>query len=99
LPQLVFSELADQQFDALRNDLALAKRFKAVRAALGKMEINLRHPGLRTHEFQNTVCPHGKKTYEAYAENNTPGAYRIFWCYVPPPPNDTILIISITAHP
>ena len=63
------------------------------------MQTNLRHPGLKTHEFKGRACPHGGKLYEAYAQNNTPGAFRIFWCYAPSPPRDTILIVEITEHP
>jgi hypothetical protein len=40
---------------------------------------------------------YGKEIFEAYAENNTPAAYRIFWCYGPE--KDNITIISITPHP
>lgn len=99
MPQLSYTTLANDQLDALANNSALAKRYKAVRSALGKMETNLRHPSLNTHKFDEDPCPHGKDVFEAYAENKTPGAYRIFWCYVPPPPQDTILIIAITPHP
>ena len=35
--------------------------------------------------------------FEAYAENNTPGAYRIFWYYGPE--KTMISIIAITPHP
>lgn len=37
------------------------------------------------------------KIYEAYAENNTPAAYRIFWHYGPD--KKKITIIAITPHP
>jgi hypothetical protein len=39
----------------------------------------------------------GEEVFEAYAENNTPGAYRIFWHYGPG--KDVITIIAITPHP
>ncbi|MCC2667186.1 MAG: hypothetical protein K0R24_1679 [Gammaproteobacteria bacterium] len=35
--------------------------------------------------------------FEAYAENNTPAAYRIFWHYGPE--KKDITIIAITSHP
>jgi hypothetical protein len=37
------------------------------------------------------------KVFEAYAQNNTPGAYRIFWCYGPA--KSELTIITITAQP
>lgn len=63
------------------------------------MEVNLKHPGLSTHEFHSQRCPHGGKLYEAYAENKTPAAYRIFWCYMPRPHKNTVLVVAITPHP
>lgn len=99
MPRLEWSTVASEQYLALESNSGLEKRFRAVRAALGKMERNLRHPGLNTHVFDPEGCPHGKKLFEAYAENATASAYRIFWCYQPPPPPDTILIVAITPHP
>ena len=98
MPKLLFSEEAAKQYGALEADKGHAKRFKAVRAALGKMETNLRHPGLNTHEFKSQPCPHGEKLYEAYAENKTAAAYRIFWCYDRNERNQ-IVIVAITEHP
>jgi hypothetical protein len=99
VPKLLFSEAAAAQLRQLESGKGMTKRLKAVRSALGKMEVNLRHPGLQTHEFHSQPCPHGAKLFEAYAENQTPGAYRIFWCYLPPPEKDAILIVAITPHP
>ncbi|MHB1843737.1 MAG: hypothetical protein ACYCWW_02740 [Deltaproteobacteria bacterium] len=99
MPKLVFSEAAVGQLRELEADNGLARRLKAVRSALGKREVNFRHPGLATHEFHSQRCPHGGKLYEAYAENKTPAAYRIFWCYLPPPAKDTVLVVAITPHP
>jgi predicted DCC family thiol-disulfide oxidoreductase YuxK len=99
LPRIFFTAAASEQLSALEKDKSQTRRLKAVRSALGKLELNLRHPGLQTHEFQSVPCPHGDKLYQAYAQNRTPGAYRIFRCYLPPPPRDAILIVAITPHP
>jgi hypothetical protein len=37
------------------------------------------------------------KVFEAYAQNKTPGAYRVFWCYGPE--QGEITVIAITPHP
>lgn len=60
---------------------------------------NPRHPGLKTHEYSTLAHPYDQKqkVFEAYAQNRTPGAYRIFWCYGPE--KDQITIIAITPHP
>jgi hypothetical protein len=61
------------------------------------METNLKHPSLQTHEYVSLKGPKGQKVFEAYAEQNTPAAYRIFWCYGPG--RGELTILSITPHP
>ena len=75
---LKFTEPADADLRNLEQDKGLAKRLKAVRKALGYLEINPRHPGLKTHEFTSLRGLNGEKIFEADAENNTRAAYRIF---------------------
>lgn len=95
--ELIFAERADADLTKLENDMGLRKRLKAVNKALGYLETNPKHPGLNTHEFTSLSKQYGFKIYEAYAENATPAAYRIFWHYGPD--KNTITIISITSHP
>ena len=38
-----------------------------------------------------------EKVFEAYAQDQTPGAYRVFWCYGPE--RGEMTIIAITPHP
>lgn len=83
--------------DELEKNRADAKRLKAVRKALGYLQTNPRHPGLNTHKYTSLSGPGGEDVFEAYAENQTPGAYRIFWFYGPG--KKSITIIAITAHP
>lgn len=80
---LIFSERAASEFEALAASKALLKRFKATRKALAYLETNPRHPGLRTHKYSDFIGPNGEEVFEAYAENRTPGAYRVFWYYGP----------------
>ena len=94
---LLFTHQADLDLDALEHDAALAKRLKAVRKALGLLQANPRHPGLNTHKYSSLEGPNGEEIFEAYAENRTPAAYRIFWHYGPG--KNIITIIAITAHP
>lgn len=61
------------------------------------METGLRHPSLRTHKYHGETGPHGQEVFEAYAQNRTPGAYRVFWCYGPT--SKKITILAITPHP
>jgi hypothetical protein len=75
--------------------------FKQAEKCVRLMLENPRHPGLKTHEFHSIENPFDKKTkvFEAYVQNRTPGAYRLFWCYGPAPPTGEITIIAITPHP
>ncbi len=73
--------------------------FKQVDKCLEYLKNNPRHPGLKTHQFDSLVHPYDQKNkvFEAYVQNNTPGAYRIFFCYGPN--KNQITIIAITPHP
>lgn len=94
---LTLSKNAEEQLDVLKADSANPKRYKAVIKALRLLEQNPKHPSLNTHEFSSLSRKYGIKIYEAYAENNTPGAYRIFWYYTEN--KGEIAIILITPHP
>ena len=94
---LQFTAEADRNLSGLEKDMGLAKRLKAVRKALGYLETNPRHKALNTHPFNSLQGANGEKVFEAYAENNTPAAYRIFWHYGPG--KDEITVVAITPHP
>jgi len=73
--------------------------FKQVHKCVTHLSHNPRHPGLKTHEFHSLEHPYekGGKVFEAYVQNRTPGAYRLFWCYGPG--KKQITILAITPHP
>ena len=73
--------------------------FNQVRKCIDFLLENPRHPGLNTHEFRTRSNPYDEdaKVFEAYAQQNTPAAYRVFWCYGPE--KGQITILTITAHP
>ncbi|WP_353930966.1 hypothetical protein WJM97_22350 [Okeanomitos corallinicola TIOX110] len=73
------------------------KKYKKILKILGLMQTNLRHPSLKTHEYQSLSGPDGEKVFEAYVENNTPGAWRVFWYYGPG--QGVITIFTIEPHP
>lgn len=95
--EILLSTEALTHFEKLENHPALAKRLKAVKKALCYLRKNPRHPGLNTHKYSSLSGQNGEEVFEAYAENNTPGAYRIFWCYGPN--KKQITVIAITPHP
>lgn len=95
--ELRWTAEAVENLRELERDKGLAKRLKAVRKTLGFLETIPRHPGLNTRKFESLIGPRGEAVFEAYAESNTPAAYRIFWHYGPG--KGVITIIAITPHP
>jgi hypothetical protein len=73
--------------------------FKKITKTLELLRANPKHPGLETHGYHSLPHPYNprEKVFEAYAQNNTPGAYRVFWCYGPQ--KNQITILAITPHP
>src|SRR5690242_19473370 len=73
--------------------------FKQIYKTIDLLKSNPRHPGLHTHVYDSIENPYNakQKIFEAYAQNNTPAAYRVFWCYGPD--QKQITIIAITPHP
>ena len=94
---LRFTGEAEKALRLLEENPALAKRLKAVRKALAYLETNPRHTGLHTHKYSSLTRMLGMEVFEAYAENRTPAAYRIFWHYGPG--KNIITILAITPHP
>lgn len=97
MTRLLFTPEADGNLSDLEGDKGLANRLKAVRKALGCLETNPRHKSPHTHEYASLKGLNGEKVFGAYAENQTPAAYRIFCCCGPG--DDEIAIIAITQHP
>jgi hypothetical protein len=102
--KIKFTPTADGQYSQLENAASKAAIFDQVRKSLGYLEINPYHPRLNTHEFTSLTGANGEKVFEAYAQNNTPGAYRIFWHYGPDESEGkkripVITIVAITPHP
>jgi hypothetical protein len=73
------------------------KKYKKVLKTLGLMQTNLRHSGLKTHKYDSLSGPDQEEVFEAYVENKTPAAFRIFWYYGPG--KNVITILAITPHP
>ena len=102
--QLRFTDEAGGQLQALASDPAKEGLHKQVLKTLGLLEINTRHPGLHTHEYQSLAGARGERVWEAYAQNQTPGAYRVFFHYGPDEGSGKrripiLTIVAITPHP
>jgi hypothetical protein len=94
---LEYTDIAEAHLLRLKSDPSKQRIFKDVLKALRLMSTNLRHPSLNTHEYYNVQGPNGEKIFEAYAQQKTSGAYRIFWHYGPG--KNVISIVAIQPHP
>ena len=95
--RLVFTPQADADLRGLEDDPSRQNVLKAVRKCLGFLETNLRHPSLETDELRSLKGPNGEKVFGAYAQQKTPGAYRVFWYYGPE--KGMITVVAIVPHP
>ena len=94
---LNFAPAAKEALKKLKQDPSLQKHYKAIVKTLEFLQQNPKHPSLQTHIYYSLQGPDGEKIFEAYAENQTSAAYRIFFYYGPEPRE--ITIFAITPHP
>lgn len=95
--RLLFTDEAKADLEGLKLKKSLAKRYKAVLKSLAYLETNPRHPSLHTHKYTSLIGQNGEEIFEAYVENKTPAAYRLFWHYGPQ--KNHITVVAITPHP
>lgn len=97
--ELKFTETADQELKAIESNPAQKGLCKQIKKSLGYLQTNPKHPSLNTHPYDAIEHPYNpkEKVFEAYSQNNTPSAYRIFWCYGPD--KKQITIIAFSPHP
>jgi hypothetical protein len=102
---LEWTDEASSVYNSLKGDSSQKTHYKAVKKAIKLLAQNPRYKSLQTHEFKSLSGPNGEKVFEAYAEQNTPNAYRLFWYYGPDELDAsgnriaTITVIAITPHP
>jgi len=94
---LCFTSASIETLDELKHSSSLKKRYNAVKKALKLLSNNPRHPGLQTHPYYSIFGPNREKIFEAYAEQDTPAAYRIFFYYGPK--RGEITVFAIMPHP
>ena len=102
--ELHFTSEAQSSLKALETTPSKAGVLKQVRKVLGYLETNPRHPSLNTHQYDSLSGPNGEEVFEAYAQNDAPGAYRVFFMYGPDRKEGKkrvpgLTIIAITPHP
>lgn len=97
--EILFTHESAAQVARLDRSPQFKSEARQIKKTLCYLQTNPRHPSLHTHPYHSLENPYDadKKVFEAYAQNNTPGAYRVFWCYGPK--IKQITIIAITPHP
>ena len=96
---LVFTRSAQEELERLARVPRQSGLVKQIKKTLGFLQTNPRHPSLQTHVFHSLAHPYHplEKVFEAYVQQRTPAAYRLFWCYGPEKGHITVL--AITPHP
>lgn len=99
LREAAFLSLAARQASNRAKASPAEGLFKQVDKCVANLLSNPRHPGLKTHKYHALPHPFDPKqdVFEAYVQNHTPGAYRVFWCYGPD--KSELTILAITPHP
>ncbi len=95
--ELEWTDEAKATYKLLKANPSEKTRYKAVKKTIKFLASNPRHPSLQTHPFMSLNGPNGERVFEAYAQQKTPAAYRVFWYYGPT--RGIIKIFAITPHP
>lgn len=66
--ELKFTEEADLDMAELLNDNSKRAVAKAVVKSLKFMKVNLKHPSLHTHKYDDMEGPNGEEIFESYAK-------------------------------
>lgn len=103
--ELRFKPSANEQYDSIKSNPALKGILKQVRKTLGYLETNLRAKSLQTHKHESLTRRYGIEVFEAYVQQDTPGAHRVFWHYGPDEIAENgkhipiITVVAIIPHP
>lgn len=95
--RLRFTPAAQATLKELESQPQHAVKLRKVRKALGLLQRDPRHPGLRSHTYSSLQGANGEGVWDSYVENRTPSAWRIFWHYGPD--EGVLTILMITPHP
>lgn len=94
---LIFTLTAKRVLKGLKGNSDQKKQYKAVVKSLQFLSQNPKHSSLQTHIYHSIYGPNGEKIFEAYAEQSTLAAYRVFFYYGPH--KGEITIFAIVPHP
>lgn len=100
LPQkfkLQITDAARAQIKSVSQNPAQAGLEFQLKAAITKLAHDPKFKGLNSHKYDSLNERYGKEVWESYVQNNTPGAWRLFWVYGPE--KNEITVVLATPHP
>lgn len=102
--ELRTTEEAKKQLRELRDNPRTLPLFRQATKAIGYLITDPKHSSLNTHKFHGLIGPDGQQVFEAYAQNRTASAYRIFFHYGPDRYEadrrvPVITVIAVVQHP
>jgi len=95
--ELQWTDEAKATYKLLKDNPSERAQYRAVKKTIKLLAGNPRYPSLQTHPFLSLNGPNGEKVFEAYTQQKTPAAYRVFWYYGPS--RGKMTIFAITPHP
>ena len=103
--RLRFTPTAAAQLGQIEHNPSLAGVLKQVRKTLGYLETDLRAKSLQTHKHEALSLRYKREIFEAYVQQDTPAAWRVFWRYGEDEKDSrgkriaVITVIAIVPHP
>jgi len=102
--ELRYTPSANEELDRLESDPVMKGVLKQVRKTLGYLETNLRSKSLQTHKHFSLSRRYKREVFEAYAQQHTSSAYRVYWHYRPDETDEkgkhvsVLTIVAILPH-
>ncbi len=103
--KLRFTPTTADQLKQIESNPGLKGVLKQVRKTLGYLETALRAKSLQTHKHESLSRRYKRDIFEAYVQQNTPAAYRVFWHYGEDKKDEKgnnipfVTVIGIMSHP
>lgn len=86
-----------QQITAIKEDPTREGLEFQIKATITKLAHDPKYKGLNSHKFSSLNEKYGCEVWESYVQNNTPGAWRLFWLYGKG--KNEITLLLVIPHP
>ncbi len=94
--RVVLSPGLNEWLIAAKADPSLRAKFRKVVKAIELMRTQgPSYPGFHTHQMRHLAGYDGRRIWNSYVENRTPGAWRMYWIY---DDEGGIYVLSVGPH-